>query len=187
MIYPKKISAKKTEKLLKYLILLSVAIAILLVIINKLTTPKIHWAAICNAGIIYAWITVMYSINKNINIAGHVMIQTIALSLLALYVDYALGNKGWALNIAIPIAIIIANTTMFFLTIVSSRRYIRYAIYQLIILIFSILPIIFIYEGMVKNIMLSYTAIGISFANFIITMLLSANDVKDEIVRKFHL
>lgn len=28
-----------------------------------------HWAALANAGIIYTWITVIYSINKNTNIA----------------------------------------------------------------------------------------------------------------------
>lgn len=187
MIYPKKISAKKSEFILKLLFIISVALAVLLVVINKLTTPQMHWAAICNAGILYTWITVIYSINKNINIAGHVMIQTIAISLLSLYIDYALGNKGWALNISIPIIIIIANTTMLILTIISNRRYIKYAIYQLIILLFSTLPILFIYEKIVQDKTLSYIAIVISLANFVITMLLSANDVKDEIVRKFHL
>ena len=76
---------------------------------------------------------------------------------------------------------------MLILTIISNRRYIKYAIYQLIILLFSTLPILLIYEKIVQNKMLSYIAIGISLANFVITMLLSANDVKDEIVRKFHL
>ena len=77
---------------------------------------------------------------------------------------------------------------MFILTILSSRRYIRYAIYQLIILLLSTLPIIFICRGMIQNVIaLSYIAIVISFANLIVTIALSAGDVKDEIVRKFHI
>ena len=34
----------------------------ILVIINKLTTPEIGWAAIANGGIIYVWIVLFYSI-----------------------------------------------------------------------------------------------------------------------------
>ena len=172
MIYPKKINAKKSEVIIRNCAIVSIVTAIVLVIINKILTPQMHWAALCNA--------------KNINIAAHVLIQTVAISVLAWYIDHLLGAKGWSLNVAIPILIIIANTTMLVLTIVSSRRYVRYAIYQLIILMFSVLPIIFIYEHMIQDRMLSYVAIGISMLNFILTLVLSASDVKDEIIRKFH-
>ena len=75
MIYPKKINANRGEMITKIAIISSVLVAIILIIINKLTTPQIHWAAIANSGIIYGWITVRYAINKRTNIAGHVMIQ----------------------------------------------------------------------------------------------------------------
>ena len=64
MIYPKKISAKKTGIIIKILLLISVLVALLLTFINKKTTPDIHWAALSNAGIVYVWITVIYSMNK---------------------------------------------------------------------------------------------------------------------------
>ena len=129
MIYPKKLSSKKGELVLKILLIVSILIAILLLVINKLTTPNISWAAIANGGIVYIWIIVLYSINKNVNIAGHVMVQTIAISLLTLFIDYKLGFSGWSINISIPIIIIIANVSMLILTIVSHRKYIKYAIY----------------------------------------------------------
>ena len=103
-------------------------VALILLLINKLTTPKIPWAALANAGILYSWITVIYSIRKNVNIAGHVLMQTIAISLLTAYIDYELGFRGWSINVAIPIMIIIANVTMLILTIVSYKRYIKYGI-----------------------------------------------------------
>ena len=79
MIYPQKLNSKKSNLILKIGVLMSVFIAILLIVINKLTTPRIPWAAIANGGIIYAWIVLFYSIRKNINIAGHVLLQTIAI------------------------------------------------------------------------------------------------------------
>lgn len=187
MIYPQKINAHKSDFIIKIFILVSIIISIILLIINKLTTPKIPWAALTIAGQIYIWITVLYAINKNINIAGHVLIQTIAISLLTFYIDYSLNFKGWSLNIAIPIIIIIANLTMLILTIISHKKYIRYAIYQLIILLISVIPAILITEEIVKNPVLGEVATGISLLNLIITMALSAKDVKEAIIRKFHL
>lgn len=73
MIYPQKINAHKSNIIIRSLLIASILLGIILVVINKLTTPNIHWAAMCNAGIIYTWVTVIYSINKNINIAGHVL------------------------------------------------------------------------------------------------------------------
>lgn len=187
MIYPKKLSSKKGDLIFKILLFGSVLLGIILFVINKLTTPNIPWATLTNAGIIYVWITVYYSIKKNTNIAGHVMIQAIAISLLMLFIDYKLGFEKWSLNISIPIIIMIANVTMLILTIVSHKKFIRYAIYQLIIVLFSMIPVILIGEKIVENIVLSIIASSISVVNLILTLSLSAKDVKDAIIRKFHM
>jgi len=186
MLYPQKLSIKKSELIIKIAIIISIFIALILVLINKLVSPEIHWSALANAGIIYAWITIIYSINKRTNIAGHVLIQLIAIAILTTYIDYKIGFRGWSLEMAIPIIIIVANITMLILTIVSYKKYVRYAIYQLIICILSLLPIYFIYEHMVLNMILSYVAIGISILNFILTIILCARDVKEAIIIKFH-
>ena len=101
-------------------------------------------------------------------------------------IKFKIGFRGWSLEMAIPIIIIVANITMLILTIVSYKKYVRYAIYQLIICILSLLPIYFIYKHMVLNMILSYVAIGISILNFILTIILCARDVKEAIIIKFH-
>ena len=75
---------------------------------------------------------------------------------------------------------------MLVLTIVSHKKYIRYAIYQLVICIFSMIPLYLIYENYVYQAVLSYIAIGISILNFLLTIILCAKDVKEAIIRKFH-
>lgn len=187
MIYPKKLNSKKSDLLVKILLFVSFSIAIILTIINKLTTPNIPWAMLSNAGIIYIWITVLYSINKNVNIAGHVLVQTIAISLLVAFIDYQLGFKGWSLSIAIPIIIIVSNITMLVLTIVSHKKYIKYAIYQVGIVILSMIPVILISENIVEEKTLSIIASGISILNLILTLILCAKDMKEAIIRKFHM
>lgn len=187
MIYPKKINANKSEIITKIMLAISIAVAIIMTIINKLTTPNIPWSALANGGIVYIWVIVIYSIHRNVNIAGYVLVQTIAISLLTVYIDYRLGFKGWSLNLAIPIILIVANTAMLILTIVSHKKYLRYAIYQLFILIFSVLPAILIGERIITKPIMGIIAIGISILNLVITIILSAKDLKEAIKRKFHM
>ena len=187
MLYPQKMNSKKSNLILKFSISISIITAILLLIINKYTTPDIPWAAFTNAGIIYVWIVVFYSIYKNINIAGHVLLQIIAISILTIFIDNGLGYKGWSINLAIPILIIISNITMLVLTIVNYNRFVKYAIYQLIIVLFSMLPIIFIKENIVQNKTLSILSSAISMLNLVISLILCTKDIKEAIIRKFHI
>lgn len=187
MIYPQKLNSKKGERILNIFLIVSILIAILLIIINKLTTPQVHWAALANCGIIYIWITVIYSIKKSTNIAGHVLIQTMAISALVLYIDKTIGFAGWSINMAIPIILIVANITMLILTIVSHKKYIKYAIYQLIIVLISLVPLFLIMKNMMGSNILSKIAIIISIISLTLSLILCCKDVKEAIIRKFHM
>jgi len=187
MIYPQKLSSKKGEKILNICLIISVIIAIVLVIINKITNPDIHWAALANCGIIYIWITVMYSIKKSRNIAGHVLLQTIAISAAVLYIDYKIGFKGWAITIAIPIILMVSNITMLILTLVSYKKYIQYAVCQIIIVIMSLISIYIITKNLMELTLLNNIAMIISIINLVFTLVLCYKDVKDAIIRKFHM
>lgn len=187
MIYPKKLSSKKGQRILNIFLAISVIIAIILIIINKITTPNIHWAAIANCGIAYICITVIYCIKRGKNIAGHVLLQTIAVSAIMLFVDEKIGFRGWSINIAIPIILMIANITMLILTLVSYKKYIKYAIYQLVIVLMSIVSIVIITNKLIELKVLSTIAIIISVLNLAITLILCYKDVKEAIIRKLHM
>ncbi len=59
--------------------------------------------------------------------------------------------------------------------------------YELVVLILSILPVVFITEKMVENPTLSYISLGVSIINLIITMIISFKDIKEAVIRKFHM
>ena len=187
MIYPQKINSKKSDKIIYSLLFGSIIIAIVLYIINKLTTPQIHWAALANCGIIYTWLTVIYSIKRGTNIAGHVLIQTFLISIVMLYIDKTIGFLGWSLYIGIPIALIVANVTMVILTIISHKKYIKYAIYQLMIVILSLIPIILSIKKVIEMKVLMKTAVDISVFSLVISIILCYKDIKEAIIRKIHM
>ena len=187
MIYPQKINSKKGEKIIYSLIVVSIVITVTLFIINKLTTPQIHWAELANCGIIYTWLTVMYSIKKGTNIAGHVLIQTILVSIVLLYIDKTIGYRGWSVYIGIPIILMVANLTMLILTIISHERYIKYAIYQIIIVTISLMPIILAARNIIEMRVLMRTAVDISVFSLVVSLFFCYKDIKEALIRKLHM
>lgn len=187
MIYPKKLSNRKREIIINSLMIISALISIILVIINKKINPNIPWAAITNAGIIYIWITVMYSIKRNTNIAAHVLLQMIAISLFIYYIDNRLGFKGWSLYIGMPIVLIIANITMLILSIIFHKKYTKYAIYQLIIVLVSTFPVVLSSKGIIKLEILNIISIVISLINLTVSLILSGKAFYKVLECNFHL
>ena len=187
MIYPQKLTSKKSNELVNMLLISTVMIAVVLVIINKFTTPTIPWSAIANAGLIYIWITVLYSIKRNTNIAGHVLLQIITTSLVILYIDKRLNFYGWSIYIGIPIILMAANVIMLVLAIVGHKKYFRYALFQLIIVFLSIIQVGPVLTGTIEFGILNKISIGVSLLNFIISLILSYKDFYKIIVCKFHM
>lgn len=187
MIYPQKINSKKGDKIIYSLITASIIVAVILFVINKLTTPQIHWAALANCGIIYTWLTVMYSIKKGTNIAGHVLIQTILVSIVLLYIDKTIGYHGWSVYIGIPIMLMVANVTMVILTIISHEEYTKYAIYQLIIVFMSLMPIALAVRKVIEMKVLMRTAVDISVISLVISLVFCYRDIKEAVIRKLHM
>ena len=187
MIYPQKLTSKKSNELIKALLICSIIIAVILVIINKITSPKVPWAAIANSGIIYIWITVLYSVKRNTNIAGHVLLQIIIISLVILYIDNRLNFNGWSIYIGISIILMVANVIMLVLAIVGHKKYVKYAMYQLIIVFLSMCPIILALKGIIDFNILNQISIGVSLLNFVISLVLSYKDFYRIIVCKFHM
>ena len=187
MIYPQKLNSRNGEKIFRIALLISIIIAGLLIMINKLTTPDVHWAALANCGIIYVWITVFYSIKRSSNIAAHVLLQMLAITGVTLYIDKMTGERGWSVQLAIPIILIVANVTMLILTIISYKKYIKYAIYQLMIVLVSFIPIISMIKGIMEPGILAMIAIFISVLNLNLSIILCYKDIKEAIVRKMHM
>ena len=187
MLYPEIINIKKSNAIIKFLIVLTIMLSGICIAINLLTTQSLNWSLLVVLGFVYVWITTLYSIYRNVNIAAHVMLQLLTVSAVVFLIDYILGYKGWSLEIAIPIIIIIANVTMLVLTVVSRKRYFKYAISQIVILLFSLCPIFFMLQGIIQFEILTVISTCISVGVFIVVLILCGRQVLQTVKRNFHM
>ena len=187
-LYPKVRNVKKANLAVKIMLIISVIAIVACIIVNLCTSKKYLWCLIVVAGIIYTWITVMYSIHRSVNIGSSVTLQFIIISVLNFVIDYVLGYKGWSINISIPIIIIIANITMLVLTICSINRYYKYAIYQLIIFAFSMVPLIiyFVFQNIITIPLLTIISSSVALFTFVMSLLLCGENIIEELDRRLH-
>lgn len=83
--------------------------------------------------------------------------------------------------------VIVANTTMLILTMVTYKNYIKYGSYQLMIVLASFITIGAIWNKIVTLKVLSYMAISISVLSLLISLSLCFKDVKEAVIRKLHM
>ena len=174
---------------IKIMAIVSLIIAGTCMIINACTSTSFLWSLIGIAGIIYTWVTVTYSVRRNINIASSVMIQLIAISVLTVCIDYIIGYSGWAINLSIPIIICVANVTIFILTLVSVHRYLKYAVYQLIIFLLSMIPLVifFAFPGVITAPIFMIISSSIALFTFVFSLILCGRSIIEELDRRLHM
>lgn len=69
-------------------------------------------------------------------------------------------------------------------SLISHKKYIRYAIYQLLIVLITLISLGIIFKITSRLVII---AISISVLNLIISLILSFKDIKEDIIRKFHM
>lgn len=187
MLYPKLDNIKRNNIILIASIAISIIVIDILLLINLLVDKTNHWSLLCVAGIIYVYGTVIYSRKRNVNIASNVFVQCLLVSLLILAIDYFIGYRGWSINIAIPIVIMVANSTLMILTIVSRKRYMRYAMYHVLTFIFSMIQLILLLSGKLENKVLTIVASSIAAASLLLTIILCGRAMWEETKKRLHM
>ncbi len=185
-LYPNIINVKTSDVVINILSMISEVVCVLSVILNAVFTPNFKWSFIVILGIVYSWITVMYSIKKTVNIASHVLLQTFVDSIVVILLDIIIGYKGWAIAIAWPIIICTENITMLVLTIVTRKKYFKYAIYQIMLFALNTFLIIVIAINIPHKVWPIYLTTITSVITLVLAIELCGKELKEELKRFFH-
>ena len=187
MLYPKLNHVKRNNIILIISIAISIILIDVLLLINVLVDKTNHWSLLCVAGILYVYGTIIYTKKRNINIASNVFVQCLLVSLLIIAIDYFIGFSGWSLNVSIPIVVIVANSTLMILTIVSRKRYMKYAMYHVLTFLFSMIPLILMFIGIIQNKVLTIVSSSIAAFSLLLTIILCGRAMWIETKKRLHM
>lgn len=183
-------NVKKTVKRLNFIVRLYSFLAIVtetaLVIINYLTYQGLWWSAITGISILYFYITLKYSIQKNAGYRSVIWIQVIGAVLLVIAVDNIVGYQGWSVNYALPGAVLLLDVTIMVLMLVNMVNWQSYLLMQICTVLVSAAGIVMWYFGIITRPLLSLIAAAVSACLLLATIIFGDRRAKAELKRRFH-
>ena len=157
-----------------------------LAVVNVATFSGLWWSGIAGFGILYAWLTLRYSILRHANLGKSLMIQTIGMGALLVIIDWVLGFQGWSVNYAVPALILFADAAVVFLMIVNRMNWQSYFMYEIAITVFSFIPLILWALGFVTRPFLTIITVMITVMVLITTIWGGKRRFRSELARRFH-
>lgn len=187
--YPQVAYDRKTAKGLAgifYLVLLAAAVVTGAVSLATYGSEERWWAVITAGGMIYAALTVRYSLMRRSNLAGILLSQSLGMDVLLVLIDGLMGFQGWSFNYAIPSLILFDVIAITFLILVNRLNWQSYFMYQIAITIFSFIPLILWAAGLTTKPLMAVITTAVSVIILIVTILMGDRSVKKELKRRFH-
>ncbi len=172
---------------IRLFLFISIVTGVVLLAVNLMNYHGFFWSGIVIAVILYAIITLLYSIQRNRNMAAKIMVQTLAAELLVVWIDYLIGYEGWSVNYAVPGILLVAECSMLVLQIVNFMNWQSYILFQIEYVILSAIPVGLYFFQIVTEPLMTFLALGGSILIFTGTMIFGDRKAKDELIRRFHI
>ena len=168
------------------ILFLSVVITLVSLTVDYMIDGEMGWSLIVLLGMFYANVTMRLAIAGK---SGYrfKMISMVVSAIAVLWgIDYLTGNRGWALSIVFPSAIVLVDIGILILMVVNSRNWQSYMMLQIFTILLSIIPLVLIGAGIIKWKYMALIAMGISLFIFLGTLIIGDKRARNELKRRFH-
>lgn len=181
---------KSTVRKLNFIVRLYSFLAIIaevtLIIVNYLNFHGVWWSAVSGICILYFYITLKYSLQKNKGYQTVIVVQVIGAVLLVIAADYIVGYRGWSVNYALPGVVLLLDVTIASLMIVNASNWQSYLLMQIFTALISIVCTVLWWLGIITRPMFSLTALAVSLCMLLGTLIFGDRRAKAELKRRFH-
>ncbi len=187
-IFPKIMFVYKEHGLFfKVLLLASIIIASTTIALNILLNEWGAWSIFVLGGLGSVWASLITAINKRNNIPKNIVYQVMIISIIAIVWDFLMGWRGWSISYVIPFACFFAMISMTVISKVLKLYLEDYILYIIIDGLFGIIPIIFIFTGMLSVILPSLICIVTSIISLSTILIFEDKKLLAEIKRRLHM
>ncbi len=157
-----------------------------LIVINYLYFHGVWWSAVTGICILYFYITLKYSLQKNRGYQSVILTQVIGAVLLVIAADYIVGYRGWSVNYVLPGAILLLNGTIATLMIVNASNWQSYILMQILTVVASVVCMILWRFAVITKPLFSLAALAVSLCLLLGTLIFGDRKAKTELKRRFH-
>ena len=177
----------KHNFLFRLLQLCSATAVIISFIVNWMLPENGFWSLFVMAGVASLWLSLVVAIRKRHNILKNLTYQATIISILAVLWDLSTEWRGWSVNFVIPIAFVSAMLATAVLAHILKMQTESYIIYLFILMLYGIVPAIFVLSGLSAIIYPSLICVACSLFSFAALLIFEGINMIEELKRRLHL
>ena len=160
---------------------------IMLVVINRFTTPQFLWSGITGVAMLYTYLSMLYWIHHDAGYAAKIGLQICFTVTLLIGLDYFTGRTGWSIQWAIPGVILFGDAIVFLLMMLNRQHWYSYTLLLLLIGLFSAGIIVLYMMGRIENIVLPVICVAVTGIYLLATIIFGDREFTREMKRRFHI
>ena len=161
--------------------------SLVLGIVNYLTYRGVKWSLVSVAAIIYLYLTFAVTVQPLSDEQEKILFQGIISMALALAVDFSLGYRGWSVNIAIPVIMIVVDVVFFVMMLVRRRDWRSYVIPQIELTLLAAVLLLLVSMDVVTRKALAMVAVFVIVVQLFGVFLIGGRSTTLELNRRFRM
>lgn len=164
----------------------AIAAFVIILHVNYLMQNDLWWTFLIGLFMIYGYITLFFSLKKQIGHQPKMMMQSLLAVLLVLFIDYSTGFRGWSLNYVYPGLLAFLDLLILMLMLINKRNWQSYIIMQLWVVILAVAPFVLYVFGLVDHLRVPWIIFVCVILVFVATLLIGGSRARSEMARRFH-
>lgn len=166
---------------------LAICAEAVLITINILTNSQIWWSAISGLALLYLYLVLRYAILGKSGYRSKIIVLSVMTVLSAIAVDMVIGYQGWSVDYVLPSGIVLVDLIILGCMFFNRRGWQSYMMWQLLMIVCSVIPVGLYLAGMEKNPYLAFAPMIFSVAIFLGTLIIGDRRARTELRRRFHI
>ena len=160
---------------------------VILIVICRTFDFRVRWDLLVGIGLFYIWLVLRFAITGKSGYRAKTIVLTIFGILSAIAIDFSIGYHGWAVDYVISSGILAVDISIIVLMICNHRNWQSYIMWQLFMILLSIIPIVLFINGIEKLFIMAILPIAVSAFLFMGTIIIGGQKASTELKRRFHI
>lgn len=186
-MYPNvKIKARKMVLISRIYLFCAILSEAVLWYVNAAVNPEIWWSVIAGLGMLYLYLLLRFAILGQSGYREKTVVLTAIAVLVMVAVDMVTGYRGWSVNYVLPAGIMLMDAGIIVCMVINRRNWQSYLMWQMVMILCSIVPLILAAAGIVTAPFLSNLAFACSLFLFLGSVIIGERRARVELRRRFH-
>lgn len=187
-MYPDvRIKSRKMSLISRIYLFCAILAEAVLIYLNVVLESRIWWYVITGLSLLYVYLVMRFAIIGKSGYKAKVrVLMMIGLSMVII-IDFVAGYNGWSVNYVLPAGILLVDAGIVVLMIVNIKSWQSYLVWQIFMILCSLVPFILYLLKIVTKPGLTVIAMGCSFFLFLGTVIIGDRRARVELKRRFHI